>query len=163
MHAFTDSEGRAWMLALTIGSAKRVRALLDVDLLELCAPGEGKDALPLLTRLGTDVMLLCDVIFALLKPQADEQGVSDEQWALAMGGDAILKAQKAFYEEMVDFFHRLGRRDVEKAARKQQQMIELAVQAGEKRLEEIEPDKEVAAIFDAVSGSSLTSSPGSSE
>jgi len=38
---------------------------------------------PLLTRLGTDVILLCDVIFASVKPQADQHGVSDEQFRAA--------------------------------------------------------------------------------
>lgn len=32
--------------------------------------------------------LLCGVIFALIKPQTDERGVTDEEWAEAMGGDA---------------------------------------------------------------------------
>ena len=99
MKTFTDNAGRAWTLALTIGAAKRVKSLLGVNLLEL----EAGDP-PLLTRRGTDVILLCDAIFALVKPQADAAGVTDEQFAAAMGGDAILATcQTAFYEELVDF------------------------------------------------------------
>ncbi|MBU0717313.1 MAG: hypothetical protein KJ749_03615, partial [Planctomycetes bacterium] len=59
-----------------------VKGLLDVNLLEL----EAGDP-PLLTRLGTDVILLCDVIFALVKPQADTSGVTDEQFGAALGGE----------------------------------------------------------------------------
>ena len=70
MKSFTDNAGRTWTLSLTLGAAERVKALVDVDLLEPCDAGDP----PLLTRLGTEVALLCDVIFALIKPQADGQG-----------------------------------------------------------------------------------------
>ncbi len=68
MHAFTDSQGRTWTLNLTLGSAERVRALVGVDLLAPCEPppeeAPDTDALPVLTRLGTDLALLCDVVRA---------------------------------------------------------------------------------------------------
>jgi len=151
MHNFEDNEGSRWTLSLTFGSARRVKALLDVDLLDPCA-GE----LPLLTRLGTEIRLLCDVIFALIKPQADELGVTDEQWAAAMGGDAILSAHRAFYDELSDFFRSLGRLDVARAAAAQQKMIEMVVEGNTKRVEAIDTEKEVAEIFGA---SGLNSPP----
>lgn len=150
MQTFKDNAGRSWTLALTIGSVKRVRALLDVNLMNL----EAGDP-PLLTRLGTDVMLLVDVIFALLKPQADAQEITDEQWAEAMGGDAILAAQKAFYDELSDFTRRRGRTDTTKAIQAQLRMIELVIQASETKMGQVDPEKEVASIF--------SSSPTSSE
>ena len=122
MKSFTDTESREWTLSLTIDSVKRVRALLDVNLLELEAGNP-----PLLTRLGTNVILLCDVIFVLVKPQADAAGVTDEQFGAAMGGDAILAAQAAFYDEIIDFFRRLSRGDLVKAVEAQRRMIDLAV------------------------------------
>ena len=156
MQSFTDNAGRTWTLALTYGSAKRVKGLLgdDVDLLAL----EQGDP-PLLTRLGTDVMLLCDVIFALLKPQADEQGVSDEQWAETMGGDAIMAAQDGLYEEIISFFQSRARADIVAAARKQKVMIDLAVKAGEERIEKMDAEAEVEQIY----GDLDTSSPESAE
>lgn len=159
MQTFSDNEDRTWTLKLTLGSAERVKALVGVDLLEPCDTGDP----PLLTRLGTEVALLCDVIFALIKPQADERGVTDEQWAEAMGGDAILEAQKAFYEELVGFFRMLGRRDVVKAAATQQRMIELVISANEERIDAVDPEKEVAAIYGdspTSSGPSPESTPG---
>ncbi len=159
MQSFTDNAGRTWTLSLTLGSAERVKALVDVDLLEPCDQADP----PLLTRLGTEVALLCDVIFALIKPQADGQGVTDEEWAEAMGGDAILEAQQAFYEELVCFFRMLGRRDVVKAAATQQRMIELVISANEERLDAVDPEQEVAAIYGdspTSSGPSPESTPG---
>jgi len=133
MRDFTDSAGRTWTVSLNIDAAKRVRSLLDVNLLEL----EAGDP-PLLTRLGTDVILLCDVIFALVKPQADAASVSDEQFGAALGGDAILAAQTAFYEELVDFFRRLGRGDRARAAEAQRRVIDLAVQRIETRIDRLD-------------------------
>lgn len=151
MKTFTDSAGRAWTLTLTIDAAKRVKSLLDVNLLEL----EAGDP-PLLTRLGTDVILLCDTIFALVKPQADAAGVTDEQFAAAMGGDAILAAQTAFYGELVDFFRKLGRTDLAKAVDAQRRMIDLAVARIETRIDRLDLE---AAIETTLGGPSTNSPP----
>lgn len=133
MKTFTDNAGRTWTISLTIDAAKRVKSLLGVNLLEL----ESGDP-PLLTRLGTDVILLCDVIFALVKPQADAAGVSDQEFAAALGGDVVLAAQSAFYEELVDFFRKLGRGDLAKAVDAQRRMIDLAVARIETRIDRLD-------------------------
>lgn len=154
MKTFTDTAGRTWTLALTIDAAKRVKSLLDVNLLEL----EAGDP-PLLTRLGTDVILLCDVIFALVKPQADAAGVSDQEFAAALGGDAVLAAQTAFYEELVDFFRKLGRGDLAKAVDAQRRMIDLAVARIETRIDRLD----LEAAIETTLGEPSTNSPPSSE
>ncbi len=153
MKTFTDSAGRAWTLALTIDAAKRVKGLLDVNLLEL----EAGDP-PLLTRLGMDVILLCDAIFALVKPQADAAGVTDEQFGAALGGEVILAAQTAFYEELVDFFRKLGRTDLVKAVDAQRRMIDLAVRRIETRIDRLD----LEAAVESTLGEPSTSSPPSS-
>ena len=157
MKTFTDSAGRTWTVSLTLDSVKRVRDLLGVNLLEL-EQGEP----PLLTRLGTDVILLCDVIFAILKPQADAAGVSDSEFGAALGGEVIMAAQKAFYEELVGFFRHLGRSHVAKAAEAQQKMIRLAVAQVEKKLDGVDLEGEVAKAFERTLGSLSGNSPGPS-
>lgn len=96
MKTFTDNAGRTWTVAINIDAIKRVRALLDVDLLEIV---DGK----LVERLIRDPVLLCDVVYVLCKPEADAQGVSDEQFGQAMAGDVIEHATRAVLEELVDF------------------------------------------------------------
>lgn len=152
MKTFTDTAGRTWTIALTIDAAKRVKGLLDVNLLEL----EAGDP-PLLTRLGTDVILLCDVIFALVKPQADQQGVTDEQFGAALGGEAILAAQTALYEELVLFFRGLGRNDLAKAVDAQRRMIDMAVARIETRIEKLD----LEAAIETTLGESFTNLPAS--
>ena len=133
MKIFTDATNRQWEIALTIGSAKRVKSLLGIDLLQ---PESGDP--PLLTRLGTDEVLLCDIIYCLVKPQADVVGVSDEQFGELLGGDVILAAQTALYEELIDFFQQRGRTDRSRAVAAQKQMIELAIQNADQQIAKID-------------------------
>lgn len=154
MKSFTDNTGRSWSIVMTIGSVKRVRDLLGVNLLE---PESGDP--PLMTRLGTDEILLCDVIYCLIKPQAEEQGVSDEQFGAALGGEAILSAQKAFYDELIDFFQLRGRKDRAKMMEKQAQIINLSIEKAEMEIDGIDLEQSVNSAF----GKPSTKSPESSE
>ena len=66
MKTFTDAAGRTWTIALNLGTAMAVKDKLGVDLLQ---PEAGDP--PLLTRLGTDELLLGEVLCALLGEQFD--------------------------------------------------------------------------------------------
>ena len=96
MRTFKDNAGRTWTVSITVDAIKRVRALLDVDLLEVVG---GK----LIDRLITDPVLLCDIVYAVCKPEADAQSVSEEDFGRAMAGDAIEHATTALLEELVSF------------------------------------------------------------
>jgi len=136
MRTFADSAGRQWKVELTLGAAKRIQALTGVNLLEL-----DRGDPPLLTRLGLDVMLLCDVIFAVLEPQAEAAGVSDEQFGEALGGEAILAARTAFFEELADFFRRLGRADLARAIPAQEKLLAVAVERADRRIGEVDVEQ----------------------
>ena len=148
MKVFTDNAGKTWSVCMTIDSVKRVRDLLGVNLVE---PEAGEP--PLLTRLGTDEILLCDVVFCLIKPQADTLGVTDEDFGRALGGDAILAAQTALYEELIDFFLKRGRPDRANAVAAQKKMIEMAIERVKIKLEAMNPEAEL----DKILGNSSTS------
>ena len=136
MKTFQDSAGRTWILSMTIDSVKRVRDLMQINLIE---PEAGEP--PLLTRLGSDDLLMLDVIYCLLKPQADELKVSDVDFARALGGDAVLAAINAFYEELTDFFQKRGRTDRAKGVATQHRLIQLAIQRVEMQMNRIDPEK----------------------
>ena len=130
MKTFSDNAGRTWTIDLTIGAAKRVRDLLRIDLL---APlvvkrrkrpdGSVRKTLPLVTRLQLDVVALIDVIYVLIKPQADAQGVTDEQFGQALGGEAACAAHEAFMGEWRGFFHQLRREAEAKAIDAQLRLV----------------------------------------
>jgi hypothetical protein len=98
MKTFNDNSGRSWTIEVNVATVKRVRTLTGVNLLEVV---EGT----LIERFIRDPVLLCDVVYAVCKPQADERQppVSDEEFGRAMAGDAIEHATTALLEELVSF------------------------------------------------------------
>src|SRR5262245_53265230 len=98
MKTFNDNAGRLWNVEVNVAAIKRVRGLAQVNLLEII---EGT----LIEKLVRDPVLLCDVIYALCKPQADSltPPVTDEEFGRAMAGDAIEHATAALLEELVSF------------------------------------------------------------
>jgi len=157
MRSFTDNTGRAWSLSLTIAAVKRVKGLLGVDLLDLSSGTP-----PLISRLGTDVVLLCDVVYAILQPQADAAGVTDEQFGAALGGEAVEAAVGAFFAELADFFRQIRRTDQSAAIAKQARFVDLAVRRIETRIDRLDLEAEVEAAMAETPGESSTSSPGPS-
>lgn len=154
MRTFKDSAGRTWSVSLTVDAIRRVRSLLNVDLCNLL---DGDP--PLLARLELDPVLLCDVLFAFVKPEADAQSVTDVEFGRAMGGDCLTLAQDALFQELADFFRQRRRMDLAKAIQKQSQLVAAAVRTAESKVEAISEEAAVASIF----GNSSGNSPASSE
>lgn len=146
MKTFTDAANRTWSIGLTLGTAMAVKDKLGVDLLQ---PEVGDP--PLLTRLGTDEMLLGEVLCALLEDQFEKYGLSEADVKKAFDGATLLAAQDAFYAELIDFFQNRGRTDRSTAAAKQQAMIRKATEAVTMRIDEMDIDE---AISGAMSGTS---------
>lgn len=136
MKTFTDSAGRKWELSLTIGSVKRIKSILGLDLLNL----EVGDPPPLV-RLSTDIMLLCDVLYVLVEPKATELGVNDVDFGAALGGTAIDDGMQALHAEIVDFFRLLHRPAQAAAVEKQAVILGLAQTRGAERIEKLDVDK----------------------
>ena len=95
MKEFSDNTGRTWAVTVNVAVVKRVHSLLGVHLGDVVGGN-------LAQRMIDDPVLMVDVIFAILKPEADERGVDDEEFARSMGGDALDNAMEAFLDEMVN-------------------------------------------------------------
>jgi len=128
MRTFKDNAGRIWTVAVNVDAIKRVRSLLDVDLLGV-VNGE------LVERLAADPVLLCDVLYALVKPEADAQGIPDEDFGRAMAGDAVEHATTVLLEELVDFFPLGKRRLLRKALEKLRAWEAMALDAAGRKLD----------------------------
>ena len=124
MKTFNDAAGRTWTIALNLGTAMSVKSKLGIDLLR---PEDGDP--PLLTQLGTDEMLLGEVLCALLESQFEKHNVTDVDVRMSFDGTTLLAAQKAFYEELIDFFRSRGRTDRAKAVAAQSRLIDKATLA----------------------------------
>jgi hypothetical protein len=99
MRTFTDSVGRVWIVQINVAAVKRVRGLLGIDLYKLIDDG--------FQRLGevvSDPVQLADVLYCLVKDEADARGLTDEDFGRGLAGDAITEAADVFVEELIDFF-----------------------------------------------------------
>ena len=161
MRSFKDNQGRQWSVDINVTAIKRVRGLTGEDLMQVI---EGT----LIEKLIRDPVLLCDVVYAICKPEADTRSVSDEEFGKAMAGDAIEAATTAVLEELVGFCPsprdraNLGR--VLQATRK---VMDRARDLVEKKLESGEMDRLADRLLaeaspEATAGSSSTSARESS-
>ncbi len=96
MRTFKDTKGRLWEISIDALVIKRLRTSIDFD---LAAP----DVTATLRRLIGDVILTCDVVYAIVKPQADAAGISQDDFWGAMAGDPIDTALQAVMDEVTDF------------------------------------------------------------
>jgi len=122
MKTFKDNQDRDWQIAINIGTAKRVKEKLDVDLLQ---PEIGEP--PLLTRLGTDELLLGEVICCLLEEQFEALDMTADDMRKVFEGKPLLDAHMAFYEDMLNFFRARGRIDRAAMVEKQTKILTAAI------------------------------------
>lgn len=154
MRSFTDTAGRTWTVALPVSTLKRVRALVGVDLPSVL---DGR----LLDQLLRDPVLLCDVVYAVCKPEADARGVSHEDFLGAMYGDVIGAAMDALLEELADFFPSpRDRANIRRVVELSRAVMERARDLMEERLAHLEPTTLLAGVTLAgESGAASTSAP----
>ena len=153
MKAFSDNAGRTWTVAVNVDGIKRVRALLDVNLLDVL-----DDGCKLLADLHDDPVLLVDVLYCLCKPQADAQQVTDEDFGRGMSGDALLHASKALFEGLSDFFPNARQRAAMKGLlRKTETVVERLLDHAETTIARIDPESVAQSVM-ASCGNSRESS-----
>ncbi len=136
MKPFQDHANRTWTITINVDAIKRVRSLLDIDLLKVL-----DDGCQLLADLHDDPVLLVDVLYCLCKPQADSQNVTDEDFGRAMFGDAIFHGHAALLEELSDFFPSPRQREaLRKVIQKTQQVADKMMDRAQAQIESVDPD-----------------------
>jgi hypothetical protein len=97
MPSFRDSSGKTWEVRVDVAAVKRVLDLAQVDLRVI---ESGKT----LAELALDPIKLVDTLYAVVKPQVDAAGLSDEQFAALFAGDVLEQAATALIDGILDFF-----------------------------------------------------------
>ena len=156
MKSFTDNKGRTWTLEVTVATVKRVRGLCKIDLNSIVELDKNnKPSAELLERLSSDPVLLVDVLYAVCKPQADKQNISDEDFGEAMAGDAIEHATTALLEEVINFFPESKRMVMQKILSASRKFSEAARKKLEAELNG-EFESRVVSTLEQLTGSSGT-------
>lgn len=153
MRQFTDKNGRAWQVVVNVATIKRVKDLLKIDLL-----GDENAIKTLLV----DIMVLVDVVFVVVKPQADAAGVTDLQFAEAMGGDSLDGATVALLEELTDFFPSARRAAIKSLVARFRGLEEEVMRRVTKRIDDPAVTEAVMRDLETL-GATSTASPASSE
>lgn len=138
MFSFVDLENREWKLSITIGSVRQVKETLGVDLLGFPE---------ILEKLSGDIYTLVNVLFVLVKPQADKLNVTDEDFGYALGGDVLEKAVDALMEELINFFPQRRRELLQKLKTKSKEYQETVLAKAEKQIESLDFTKIIPSEF----------------
>jgi len=154
MKIFKDIKGESWELTINVAAIKKVRDLLNADLLDV------QGTLP---RLLADPIFLVDVLYCLCKSQADAKNISDEQFGEGMAGDCLGAAKNTLVEELKSFFPTPEERQaVDRLIKKGNEMIGLLREKSLLKLELTDMDAkadEILKLFGEIS----TNSPELSE
>lgn len=137
MHSFKDNEDRPWNVSINVGAIKRVKAKVGVDLMMIDAGDP-----PLSARLAGDAVLICDVLYVLVEPQAAgfNPPVNDEAFGEGLGGEGFLAGKDALKEELIDFFQKAGRPELAKILTTTAEVVRLATEKIVTRIDGVDLD-----------------------
>lgn len=96
MNTFKDNAGREWSVEINTPAIRSLRDTLGVNF--------AGDMGATIRQVGGDLVLLIDTVWHLIEPQAKAKGgITAEQFATAMGGDAIPQAQEALIRALAAY------------------------------------------------------------
>ena len=156
MKKFTDLAGREWRVSLNGWTLKAVKDGCNVLLTKLV-----EDNCKVLAAIHEDPLLLVTILWYMVEDQAEDQGVGQKDFAMALAGDVLFNAKSCLIEETIDFFddpatRRNVRQIVDRTSELTKQIqAETEIRLG-KALKEITPES-VAKATTAYSGNTLGS------
>lgn len=99
MHKFKDNKDREYVLTITLGQCREIRAKLGVD---ATSP---QDLPELIDSLATRLAF----VWYLIEPQAQKLGIGVAEWEEAMAGEGVADAcSDTLHEALADFTQRYG-------------------------------------------------------
>jgi len=96
MHAFTDKANRTWRINLNVATVRKVHAETGIHLGNLLNSEE-------VVKFQSDELVIGDVLWALVKEQAQDQGIDRNGFESQLSGAVIMQATDALLNEFLDF------------------------------------------------------------
>ena len=127
MRSFSDGKKREWNLELNVISAKRVKSDTGVDLLDMES----------LSDKLADTYILVDVLWSMIRKQAEALNVDDEDFGASLAGDSIELATTALLEEVIEFFPLPRRKILFKALAKSKELVAAMTNQADKIMSEM--------------------------
>lgn len=152
MKAFKTTDGTEWQVVVNVGTIKRCMDDTGLRLTDLFA-SEAK-----IGEFFADDVRFCEVLFSVIRPQADAADKTLDDFLAGIDGTVIEKAVEALLAEVADFFQEPRKGLIKKTLARYQaahsKLVTEGVLAAEKRIEETD--------FEALLRQTLTSSASSS-
>ena len=101
MATFTDKQGEQWQIDLNFGTVRNLKKITNIDLVEDKVGDKSASVL-----LVGDPYTQADLLWGLCKSQAEENGITEEQFYQRL---PYQEAEAAFWKEWENFFQSLGR------------------------------------------------------
>lgn len=149
MKTFKDDLGRSWSVHLSCASLKRVAEHTQFDFADI---SNGKAV----ALFGGDTTHLLDILWPLVKADAESKGINYDSFGEGLRGDALAAAAAVLKEELLDFFPSSRRALMELLLRKMDAVVQQASEQAAKEIENVRLSTESG-------GKSPTSAPESSE
>lgn len=146
-------EGWQYTTRIDVVALQRVKTLAALDLIALV---RGQ----LANEMAADPIVLCEALWALIKPQADANGLTQEAFYRGLRGDVLAEATRALLEGVADFFPTRERELMMAALAKANEVREALLQAQEAQLARIDPGSLTQSLLKA-SGAPSSSAPAS--
>lgn len=156
MPKFKDLKDREWSIDVNVAIIKKVRALIEVDLLAVLDK-------ELLEKMRKDPIFLVAVLWAVCTCNPNNtHSVTEEDFGAAMAGDVIDNATQALLDAIISFYPSRRDRDnlgailaaTNKAVAKAQDLTE-------QKIKDLDVDKLVEEAMQRNSGTSPTPAPAS--
>jgi hypothetical protein len=153
----TWMEEREWVIDLGIDLARRLKATplgedgIRVDLLKLWSGDT-------LSRLASDLWLMVDVLFVVSEPREGPR-LTDVEFARALGGDGFKAASQAFWDDLRDFYQRLGQPHLSEAIQANRELIHAGIELVRKTVRHLETTGLAALETTSTSGTGSPNPP----
>lgn len=139
MKTFSTTDGLEWSIVVNVLTIKRVMDGTGLKLTDLFSTADK------IQQFFADEVKICEVLFATIKPQADERGKSIEDFLAVIDGTVIENAMEALLAEIADFFQEPRRGLLKQVLAKYREahnrMQTEGVRAAEKKLQAIDFDR----------------------
>ena len=146
---FRDDLGRAWNIHVSCSALKRIAAHAGFDIADI-SNGKAIDLF------GGNPTHLLDVLWPLVKADAEKRGIDIDSFGDGLRGDALSTATDTVKEELLAFFPTPRRRLMERLLARMEKIVEQSLVTAEKEIDNVQ-------MPSAIGGTLPTSAPESSE
>jgi hypothetical protein len=123
-----DTLGREWTFRFTALTVRDLSRHTGLSTKALAGPNS------LLQRIGEDDETLCIALWQTIRPQAEQRGVSEDDWFAALDDVCLQEATKEWLEAYINFSHPARRTVLSKIATESRRQIDEAAKEIEKTL-----------------------------